>query len=249
MTPSSANGARSAQEVWTQAYRDFAAGGAALQWPSENLVRMFKGNYVPDLDKNFSGKRVLDMGCGAGNNLRFLGSLGLELFGCEIESSILDLAREGLQPLELDPHLAVGSNRSIPFAPDFFDFLVSWNVIHYESNENDLRQGLAEYARVLKPGGRLFLSTTGPDHLILKNARKLEPHRYRIERPGEFRVGQIYYYFEDETTIERLFSEHFDDVRVGRARDFLFTEYQDYFLVTAKARSEKALRNPPPPCR
>jgi ubiquinone/menaquinone biosynthesis C-methylase UbiE len=128
--------------------------------------------------------------------------------------------------------LRVGTNTKLPFPDDEFDFLVSWNVLHYESTEAGIRAGLAEYRRVLKPGGRLFVSTTGPEHLILKGGTTLGGHRYRIEREDDFRKGEVFFYFDTPEYIRYYFGERFSEVLVGRTHDLLFTATLDWFIVT-----------------
>ena len=66
-------------EKWASEYIRATAEGTQLTWPSETLVRLFKGNYVPGLKKDYAGKKVIDVGFGNGNNLIFLASLGLHL--------------------------------------------------------------------------------------------------------------------------------------------------------------------------
>jgi 2-polyprenyl-3-methyl-5-hydroxy-6-metoxy-1,4-benzoquinol methylase len=78
------------EKSWMKMYRHLAKSGDDHQWPSETLVRIMKGNFIPNINLDYSGKKVLDVGCGNGNNLLFLGSLGLKLFGTEIEQSICD---------------------------------------------------------------------------------------------------------------------------------------------------------------
>jgi len=74
-----------------------------------------------------------------------------------------------------------------------FDFLVSWNVIYYEDNEEAINEAIAKYHRVLKPGGRFFVSTAGPEDSILDNGITLGKHRYQIGYPDDFRQGQVFF--------------------------------------------------------
>ena len=180
-------------DKWAEAYAQYACSGEELLWPSETLVRSFKGAYVPGLDRqNMAGKRVLDVGHGNGNNLVFLASLGLKLSGSEVDPRISEMVAGKLKKLGYESDLKIGTNRQLPFADATFDFLTSWNVIHYEDNEADMAAAIQEYRRVLAPGGRFFISTTEPDHKILLNCTPLGPHRYQIGRPGDFRAGQVY---------------------------------------------------------
>jgi SAM-dependent methyltransferase len=219
-------------ERWTACHAQAAAAGTELMWPSETLVRLFKGDYVPGLDKAYAGKRVIDVGFGGGNNLVFLGTLGLALHGTEVTEELCATARGKLARLGYAADLRVGTNRQLPFPDATFDFLVSWNVVHYEDDEKAIREAIAEYRRVLRPGGRLFASTTGPDHMILRDAETLGGHRYRIGRADDFRKGQVFFYFDAPNYVDHYFSEHFAEVRVGRTRDALFTETLDWFIVT-----------------
>ncbi|MDP7191469.1 MAG: class I SAM-dependent methyltransferase [Alphaproteobacteria bacterium] len=218
---------------WAAAYDRFRQEGQALAYPSETLVRLFKGDYVPGLAKDFSGKSVLEVGVGNGNNAVFMASLGLEVCGTEVQQEICDSTSSLFDQLGCQGNFQVGVNRNLPFEDSQFDFLVSWNVLHYEDNEAHVEAGIREYARVMKPGGRLFLSTTGPEHKILEDSESLGPHRYRIGRDDDFRKGQVFFYFDDADSINLFFGKVFKDVMVGRVHDRLFTATFDCLIVTA----------------
>jgi ubiquinone/menaquinone biosynthesis C-methylase UbiE len=220
-------------EKWSAARKKSAQSGEELLWPSETLVRLFKGPYISGLDhRQCEGKRVIDIGFGSGNNLLFLATAGLSLAGTEVHEDICQAVTTRIAEYGFEADLRVGTNRAIPFDDNQFDFLVSWNVLHYEDNEADIQQALAEYGRVLKPGGRLFVSTTGPEHKILRNSTTLGGHRYQIGRDDDFRKGQVYFYFDAPNYIHHYFSQVFSDIQVGRTHDFLLTETLDWFIVT-----------------
>jgi len=206
--------------------------GREALWPSETLVRIFKGRYVPGLEEPYDGKTVLDVGCGNGNNLVFLASLGLACSGTEVTGSICRMTQERLAQRGLQVDVRAGTNRELPFEDNTFDYLVSWNVVHYEDNEADIRAAIAEYHRVLKKGGRFVLSTTGPEHKILHNSRKRGAHLYEIGREDDFRKGEVFFYFDAPDHIHHYFGEKFSDVLVGRTHDVIFTDTLDWFIAT-----------------
>ncbi len=218
---------------WAAAYDRFRQEGQALAYPSETLVRLFKGDYVPGLAKDFSGKSVLEVGVGNGNNAVFMASLGLEVCGTEVQQEICDSTSSLFDQLGCQGNFQVGVNLDLPFEDNRFDFLISWNVLHYEDNEAHIEAGIREYARVMKPGGRLFLSTTGPEHNILESSESLGPHLYCIGRDDDFRKGQVFFYFDDTGSLNFYFSKVFKNVMVGRVHDRLFTATFDCFIVTA----------------
>lgn len=217
---------------WADAYKQ--EGGNV--WPNETLIRIVKGDYIPNLPKDFRGKKVLDVGCGTGTNLLLFASLGAELYGCEVHDDIVKMAKQKLNDFGYRSDIRLGENRRLPFDTRFFDYLVSWNVIHYEDEEQKIIEAIAEYARVLKNGGRIFISTTGPQHMILEGAESLGNHRYKIGNAGGFRKGEIYFYFCTPECLKLYFSKCFKDILVGRVNDFLFTKCQDYFILTAKKK-------------
>ena len=109
---------------WAEMYRSWAKIGNDHHWPSETLVRMMKGNFIPNLDKDYRGKKVLDVGCGNGNNLIFLSTLGLELYGTEIQQSICDDTMKNLKNVNFECDVKVGNNRNLPYPDDYFEYLV-----------------------------------------------------------------------------------------------------------------------------
>jgi len=217
---------------WTSAYMNTAKTGENLAYPSETLIRLFKGDYVTGDRCDMEGKSVLDVGFGDGNTFAFLASMGMKLYGVEIEEAICAQISKKMEQFGLSLDLRVGANQSLPFSDDSFDYLVSWNVLHYEGTEENILASLKEYMRVLKPGGRLFLSTTGPTHKILMNAKLHGNHRYEIGRPNDFRAGQVHFFFDSPDYIKFYFSPYFHDLQIGRIENVLFREKLDWWLVT-----------------
>lgn len=219
---------------WLTEYRRLNETARSLLFPAETLVRAFKGNYIPGMPKAYEGLRACDVSCGSGNNTFFLHDLGLDVSATEIHKDICADVRRSAQLSNRKVDVRVGTNCSLPFEDNFFDFLVSWNVLHYEKTEDNIRRGIAEYARVLKPGGRLILSTTGPEHKILSGARTVGPHLYEIGRTDDFRKGERFFYFDAPNYLHYYFAPFFAEVMVGRIRDYLFTETLDWWLVTGR---------------
>lgn len=219
-------------DLWTKYYAEARRIGVDLAWPSETLVRLMRGSYIPGLDREYRGKRVLEVGFGSGNNLVFLASLGMEVHGVEVTRQVCAIAQERLGRLGISADLKVGTNRHLPYPDATFDVLVSWNVIHYEDTARKMDAAIREYARVLKPNGRFFLSTTGPEDMILANAETIDCHRYRIGREDDFRRGQVFFYFDAPNYVRMFFERAFQDVVVGRTRDELMTQTLDFFVVS-----------------
>jgi SAM-dependent methyltransferase len=102
-------------------------------------------------------RRVLEVGGGPGElAARIATELGCEVVMLDISPRMVELARgRGVDA-------RVGDVQSLPFEDGRFDCAVAaWMLFHVP----DLDLGLAELARVLRPGGRLVAVTNSVHHL------------------------------------------------------------------------------------
>jgi SAM-dependent methyltransferase len=99
------------------------------------------------------GSRVLDVGCGTGEQVRWIRSMGLEVVGVEPAPGMRAAARE----LNPDIEIVDGTADALPFADGTFDLVISLEVLRYLAPE-DRQSAYREMLRVLRPGGRLACS-------------------------------------------------------------------------------------------
>jgi len=181
----------------------------------EGMVKLVFGDYLERKIVLPEHARVLDVGCGFGNNLLPFLDRKMQCCGVEITESIAEIGKELLSRRGYQADIRRGENRAIPFESDQFDLLLSLNVLHYEKNERDIMDAMKEYERVMKPGGAMVLFTAGPDHDIYRRARVLGNHQYEIAN-WDFRDGQQYFYFDNLKYLHYYTSKIFDDVETAR---------------------------------
>jgi SAM-dependent methyltransferase len=106
--------------------------------------------------------QVADLGCGPGHVTAYLAGLGLDAFGLDVSEATIALARESFPDLRFD----VGSMASLDLADGTLSGVVSrWSITHTPPPE--VPAILAEFHRVLAPGGRLlicFSASEGPSY-------------------------------------------------------------------------------------
>src|SRR5262249_18233014 len=98
----------------------------------------------------YRGKKVLDVGCGAGTDLaRFVreGALGT---GVDLSPSAIALAQKNFAQQGLQADLSEADGEHLPFPGETFDFVFAHGVVQYTANDRAL---VDECRRVLKPGG------------------------------------------------------------------------------------------------
>lgn len=93
--------------------------------------------------------RILDAGCGTGGNLVHLARIGRAV-GVDLAPEALAFCRRRGVPAVRAPLAA------LPFAPDSFDVVTSFDVLYHEWVEDD-RAAVVEMTRVLRPGGLLLV--------------------------------------------------------------------------------------------
>jgi SAM-dependent methyltransferase len=138
------------------------------QYESEDNLRARKSAYVNaegDDPREFAfqavaeakPRRVLEVGGGEGELAeRIRDELATEVIGVDQSERMVEIQRTK----RIDAR--VGNVQELPFAAGEFDVVVAaWMLYHVP----DLDRGLAEIARVLKPGGRLVAVTNAIDHL------------------------------------------------------------------------------------
>lgn len=121
---------------------------------------------------------ILDAGCGTGGMMEELRKMGpaLRMTGLDKSPTALSFARQrGFD------RLIQGRVDQLPFHPGAFDAVISLDVLYFEGVD-DLR-AMAEFNRVLKPGGALVLNL--PAFPALRGAHDVAVRGARRYRPGQ----------------------------------------------------------------
>lgn len=211
-----------------------------MAYPPEYVIRIFKGNYPRlALPKNsFSGKKIVDVGCGDGRCLPFFKDLGFEPFGVEIAQEAVAKIQQNLANCDYGDqiNLAVGSNSALSFNDNFFDYLLSWNACYYMGSIRSFASYVKEFARVLKKDGQLILSIPKKTCFIYKGSIEVEPgYRVITQDPFNARNGDVLRMFENEQDIENEFSSHFTNFTFASIEDDCFGyDYHWHLVVCTK---------------
>ncbi len=119
--------------------------------------RAWRGNTkLPD---PFSGKGdALDIGCGSGKSTSTLLDMGYRVSGIDFSSEAIEICRERFGD---SISLSTGDVLDLPFQDGSFDYLTAVHVLEHIRDE-DMTRASSEMARVLRPGGILFVRDFAP---------------------------------------------------------------------------------------
>lgn len=127
----------------------------------------------------FKGKRCLDAGCGGGRYSIALAALGaLSVSGIDIgEVNIADAKRRAVALQASHVDFRVGSVAALPYENDQFDCVVCSGVLQHTGDPSRV---LDELARVLKPGGMIYMLVYATEGLRWPLVQMLRPIAQKI---------------------------------------------------------------------
>lgn len=127
--------------IWDEIY---IKGEQLNKYPTELLVSwVFK-------NKLEANSRVLDVGCGYGNNLKFLLTEGFDAYGIDYSQVVVDLVCK-----DFNDRVSCQSVLDLDLSDQSFDYIVDRQCIQLVGVEQ-LSVAYAECARVLKKKGKMF---------------------------------------------------------------------------------------------
>ncbi|MBT8204304.1 MAG: bifunctional demethylmenaquinone methyltransferase/2-methoxy-6-polyprenyl-1,4-benzoquinol methylase UbiE [Eudoraea sp.] len=155
-------------------------------------------------------KRILDIATGTGDLAIALKQTGAEkIVGLDISPGMLDIGKQKVNALQLDQiiEMVIGDSEQLAFEEASFDAAtVAFGVRNFEN----LKQGLSEIYRVLRPGGTLVvLETSVPARFPFKQgyyfysryllpvigrifSRDRSAYRYLSESAASFPYGEAF---------------------------------------------------------
>ena len=149
---------------------------------------------------------LLEVGCGAGRNLRAFAHYrpDLQLHGTDISRVALTEAAEAGGPIVY----TLGDALHLPYPDGAFDLVVLFDLLEHVP---DVGQAVAEVARVLRPGG-LFHGfvpcegNRGTLFALLRHSRRLPIHRWKRDHIGHIQILTT-------GDLRRIFTDHGLSVR------------------------------------
>ena len=188
-------------------------------WRSNDIPPRFNSFAAPNdtvvewADTLPPGGVVLDVGCGVGRHVLYLGGRGFQVAGVDISPSGIRLTQAACAERQIlfDGH--VSAMTTLPWPDRFFDAALSTSTIHH-LRRADIARALAEVWRVLKPGGTFLVDFPCTETISYQELRGLvtagqltevEPDTFVDERPDtEDLDGFLPHHFCTEADVRDL---------------------------------------------
>lgn len=191
--------------------------------------------YIPKEERGTL--RVLDLGCAAGNNAKFLAENGFSVFGIDGSASIIKTCRERFVAWGLRGDFVEGDLMNLPYEDEYFGLIIDRESI-YANRLATIREILSEVHRTLKTGG-LFVSFIYTSfHPDIKFGKQIEPNTYDEFSEGSFHGCGIAHFVSKEELLE-LYSkftiEHIMRHSLAETHNKeAFMEFDEYIVICRK---------------
>jgi len=183
--------AKPPKDVWEASFKEQIAKGAYNTSPVESLVRTaayhMRDRY-PDGD--YSKLHFLEMGCGAGPNLKWVAEKGVNISGVDISTTVLELCRQNLVAAGFEKKivkLAEASVTDVPLPDASVDGIFE-SCVFQHLDKKDRIKAFSEVRRLLKPGGAFFGNMLDSRHDVyqMNKAKTLpsDPGTLLLEQGG-----------------------------------------------------------------
>ena len=199
-------------------------------YPFYDLISFYNYNF-----KKKYNLKVLEVGCGYGNNIEFMSKYNHEVFGIDASREVIDKAKLRFKEKK-NVKLFVQDFTQIKFSQNSFDFILNRESISCVSKKNAIK-AINQCKKVLKKNG-LFYSTFVSNLNTFNGITKDNDLTYKLK--GNYsNVEQIRFY--NILEIQEIFSlNKFDiiELYLTSRKDFLKKPINDlsYWTVVAKKK-------------
>jgi SAM-dependent methyltransferase len=104
-----------------------------------------------------AGRQLLEVGCGAAGNLRFLHARGARVEGADISPKMIEVATRLNAAAGVSFPLHVIDGAQLPQPAGSFDVVLTVTALQHNHDGAQLDSLVAEIARVLRPGGEAWI--------------------------------------------------------------------------------------------
>ena len=181
-----------------------------------DCVVSFIYNYYPK-DKAKENVNIIEIGCGAGNNIWFCAKEGFKVAGIDISKTAIDYAKNRLRQENLKGDLRQGSFTELPWEKELYDIGIDrCSTVCVGLEEQKI--AIAEMYRVLKKGGLFFFNGYSCNHTSAMSKNRSEIKKGEIKKKGSLDEIESISYLS-EAQLHELFANKWEVISMKQINE------------------------------
>ena len=183
--------------------------------------------------------KILDLGCGAGNNAKFLAENGFSVYGVDCSETVIKICKKRFKGLRLEGKFIKCEFTKLPFKDNYFDLIIDRESL-YANYLSDINKTVKEVYRVLKNDGELLSLMYNNFHPDIKLGKNVEDNTFRnfSEKSTFHQTGIVHFITQQE--IKKVFFQ-FKIKNIMRHslkgvfnKKNNFMEFDEYIIIAKK---------------
>ena len=226
---------------WSNEWEEeiYSKGDHFNEYPYDILVSIVARKYYNV--ENRKEIKILDLGCGAGNNSKFLAEQGFTVDGIDGASTAIKVARQNIKKNNLDhrANFKVGEFNSLPYEDEKFNCVIDRESIYANHKKNIKNIISNEVYRVLKDDGIFISFIYSSVHPQKEYGNEIEKNTYNNFDRGSFEnTGVVHFVdlkeileFYSKFTIKNIMKHKIQEI-YSRTNSFLDSD--EYIIIAEK---------------
>lgn len=171
------------------------------KYPFDEVVSFVMRNFK----KNKSKIKILDFGCGGGNNTLFLKIEGFDVYAIDGSAESIKITKEKLKNKIENKKIFRCDFKKTPFKNNTFDCIIDRQSLGQNSFK-DIKKIVKEVKRILKRNGFFFSMCYSADHPHIKFGKQLKDNDTKDFIDGNFKNSGLTHFFTIKE-IKKLYSD------------------------------------------
>jgi SAM-dependent methyltransferase len=173
--------------------------------------------------------RVLEIGCGAGDDAAFLANCGHSVTALDVSAPLIEIAAQRFADVQDLDFQVADIAQPLNVGGGTVDSIYARLSLHYFDHRTTLSI-FGELAWVLKDGGLIFFACRSTEDPLYGHGIEIEPDMYELR-------GHVRHFFTPDYAAELLEINGFTDIEITAGQQELYGEHSAYVKCSARKSS------------
>lgn len=184
----------------------YSQGKHLNKYPYDLVVSIIARKFFNIPEKERKNIKVLDLGCGGGNNAKFFAENGFDIYGIDASKIAVEVSKERFELWKLKGNFTQGNFSDLPYKNNFFDIIIDRESLCM-NNYSDIKKAIVEVHKKMKKGGIIISFIYNSFHSDKEFGQMVEPNTYDnfSEKSRFYQTGIVH--FVDLKEVSNIYSK------------------------------------------